>query len=117
SQGRIRSCGLHRWRRGSAENHQWHQDQTRRRRSRSGFKWFAHQWLLAGAKNFVRENATQPKFASTRVDNHGRRRIATRSQKLSTAPGKISRWRNQRARAYHWGWSHRQFASSFAVEL
>ena len=63
SQGRIRSRRLHRWRRGSNENHRWQQDQTRRRRSRSRFKWSAHQWLLAGAKNFVRENAAQTEFA------------------------------------------------------
>ena len=88
-----------------------------RRRSRSGFKWSAHQWLLAGAKNLVRENAPQTEFASTRVDNHGRRRIAARAQKLSAAPGKSFRWRNQRARSYHRWWSHRQFASNFAVEL
>ncbi len=81
------------------------------------FKWSAHQWLLAGAKNFVRENAAQTEFASTRVDNHGRRRIAARAQKLSAGAGKSSRWRNQRARSYHRWWSHRQFASNFAVEL
>ena len=71
------------------ENHRWQQDQTRRCRSRSGFKWSAHQWLLAGAKNFVRENAAQTEFASTWVDNHGRRRIAARAQKLSAGAGKV----------------------------
>ena len=81
------------------------------------FEWSAHQWLFARAKNFVRENAAQTEFASTRVDNHGRRRIAARAQKLSAAAGESSRWRDQRARSYHRWRSHRQSASNFAVEL
>ena len=117
SQGRIRSRRLHRWRRGSDKNHRRQQDQTRRCRSRSRFEWSAHQWLFAGAKNFVRQNAAQTNFASTRVDNHGRRRIAARAQKLSAAAGKSSRWRDQRARSYHRWRSHRQSAANFAVEL
>src|SRR5215831_1636258 len=117
SERRIRSRGLHRWRRGSNENHRWEQDQTGRRRSRSRFKWSAHQWLLAGAKNSVRENAAQTKFDSARIDNHDWRRTAARAQKLSAAPSKTSRWRTQRARSYHRRRSHRQFASNLAVEL
>ncbi len=85
--------------------------------SRSGFKWSAYKWLLAGSKNFVRKNAAQTEFTFTRIDNHRRRRIAARAQKLSAGAVETYRWRCQRARSYHRWWSHRQSAANFAVEL
>ena len=52
-------------------------------------------------KNFVREDATEAKLASTGIDNCHRQRASARAQKLSAAAGESSGRHDQRSRPHH----------------